>query len=1121
MLEANIKFKKKWSDRGVSEVIGTILMLAITVVLFSTIMVSVMSLPAPQQRPNADFLATLAFQSGNTAYLNITHIGGETLFAASARIIVIKDVTNSATYTLSDGGVTGDWDISEMWSMQLSDVTTSTRVEATVVDLDSNSMIWSSLVTGGQQSLYPQILQRWVDANPSTLTIDPIRESNTSGFTFYVRVIDADYDLSDNGVWVDASSVGKSNHLSHSAVRSGVWEFEFSAITDASYYDGKPLFIHAVDDAGHETIDSYILSVLQPDVFTQYFPTEYREVPAGEGGLPSYLVYVHGDQGYVVLGENKTPPRTWGAYANISDPKFTFTQGEEWCFIRVGTKNLRNLDGKNTLEIRGIYTNQLVTPPSNTSAFSIYTISGPAYIYQAKFNTSLLTPGMYSVFIDLLSTAVEGGTPARFQANFVLTILAPSGQENAFMPSLKFYKEDRRVNPGATEWGTKTSPFDLSSVNTSIVWVEVGLQTIGAASSASIKDIRITDMRARANLYGDAPSGDNMISSVSADASNSVYYISIDLRLRNGVTYTSGLSAYSITIGKIFDADEGIYTISLPLWIKSSSVSRNFIVATDGFGFASGTSNFMHADHLFSIDNNKFFTTRVLDSLDGSPGSNTLLIYLCDYFDMDEDGDRDVLAAANIFGSHCLVAYINRMNEYGLWEPRSIFTNYTDINNQILSIAHGDVDNDGDQDWIVSTADSKTVKGKVYLYLNDFPIRTYTLFDGTRYFQEMRLADITGDDRADLIAIGYSSNVARGDTNCRLYLYNLTRNGAVTTSPYDLGNYPATNQDIYDFDIGDIDGDDDIDIAVVADTAHNGYGVRWYERTETESNPGALATGDPLSYTGVRVSGTYTNTQSSDNSYEVIQESSNDLDYAWPVATISGERATLYFEARVSSGADENFYVYYGKTATGPWVFMFMVPSTATIDTTYSFQLPAGTSGTIYVRVTDSASSDSSDDSIYIDRINVRGVTAVSYSTLHGLYAATNYIAIGVGDMNGEGNLDVAVAKGSGGAGGQIVVINGTSGTALTTITYATLAPTGNKFVVRDTNGDGRAEIISVEYANGDVTRLRMWLNLGTGTSFSNILVKDFYASYGESSGQGTSDDPTILCINVENPYGD
>ncbi|MEM4264574.1 MAG: FG-GAP-like repeat-containing protein [Thermoplasmata archaeon] len=1115
MLEANIKFKKKWSDRGVSEVIGTILMLAITVVLFSTIMVSVMSLPAPQQRPNADFLATLAFQSGNTAYLNITHIGGETLFAASARIIVIKDVTNSATYTLSDGGVTGDWDISEMWSKQLSDVTTSTRVEATVVDLDTNSMIWSSLVTGGQQSLYPQILQRWVDANPSTLTIDPIRESNTSGFTFYVRVIDADYDLSDNGVWVDASSVGKSNHLSHSAVRSGVWEFEFSAITDASYYDGKPLFIHAVDDAGHESIDSYVLSVLQPDVFTQYFPTEYIETPAGEGGLPSYLVYVHGDQGYVVLGENKTPPRTWGAYANISDPKFTFTQGEEWCFIRVGTKNLRNLEGKNSLEIRGIYTNQLVTPPSNTSAFSIYTVSGPAYIYQAKFNTSLLTPGMYSVFIDLLSTAVEGATPSRFQANFVLTILAPAGQENAFMPSLKFYKEDRRVNPGATEWGTKTSPFDLSSVSTSIVWVEIGLQTIGAASSASVNDIRITDMRARANLYGDAPSGDNMISSVSADASNKVYYISIDLRLRNGVTYTSGLSAYSITIGKIFDADEGIYTISLPIWIRSSSVSRNFVVATDGFGFGkpTGTDNFLHDDYLFHIDNNKFFTTRVIDYADEDPGGGSVISpYLSEYFDIDEDGDRDVLAANAIRGSHYLTVYINRMNEYGIWEPRSIFTNYTDTSASILSMAHGDVDNDGDEDWIVSTS-----AGKVYLYLNDFPVKTKTLFTtgNLRYLREMRLADITGDGRADLIAIGYSSSVARGDTNCRLYLYNLTRDGAVTTSPYDLGNYPATNRDLYDFDIGDIDGDGDIDIAVVADYADGGYGVRWYERKETETVPGALATGDPISYTGVRVSGTYTNTQSSDNSYEVIQESSNDLDYAWPVATISGERATLYFEARMSSGADENFYVYYGKTATGPWVFMFMVPSTATVDTTYSFQLPSGTSGTIYVRVADSASSDSSDDSIYIDRINVRGVTAVSYSTLHGLYASTSYIAIGIGDMDGFGNLDVAVAKGSGGSGGEIVVINGTSGTALTTIAYATLAPTGDKFVVRDTNGDGRAEIVSVEYANSDITRLRMWLNLGYGTSFSNILVKDFYASYGNKGGQ------TIMCINVENQYGE
>lgn len=1115
MLDDNIKFKKKWSDQGVSEVIGTILMLAITVVLFSTIMVSVMALPAPQQTPNADFLATLKLQSGSTAYLNVTHIGGETLFSSSARIVVIKDVTDSVTYTLSEGGIADNWDIGETWSRLLSSITSSTRIEVIIADLDSNSLIWSSLVTGGQQSLYPQILQRWVDADPSTLTLDPIRVSDTTGFTFYVRVSDADYDLSDNGVYVDASSVGKSSHMNYARVSGGVWEFDFTSISDASAYDGKPLFVHAIDDAGHETIDSYILSVLQPDIVVNEGDTYYFETPpVGEEGLPSYLVYVHGDQGYVVLGENKTEPRTWGAVANTSDPKFTFTQGEEWCFIRVGTKNLRNLEGKNTLEIRGVYSNELVSPPSNDSAFSLLTISGPAYIYQAKFNTSLLSPGMYSVFIDMLSAAVEGTTPSRFQANFVLTILAPEGQENPFMPTLKFYKENRRINPAAEEWGTKTTPFDLSTVSTSIVWVEVEMQSVGDASSASLKDIRLTDMRARANLYGDAPTTDNMISSIGSDSSNIVYYFSIDLRLRNGVTYTAGLSAYSLTVGKAFDADEGIYTISMPIWIRAASVYRNFIATTDGFGFGktSGTDNFIHDDYIFHIDNNKFFTTRVIDSADEDPGSSSIISpYLSEYFDMDEDGDRDVLAAATIRGSNYLVVYINRMNEYGIWEPRSIFTNYTDTGISILSMAHGDVDNDGDEDWIVSTS-----AGKVYLYLNDNPVKTKTIFTtgNLRYLREMRLVDITGDDRADLVAIGYSSSVGRGDTNCRLYLYNLTRNGEVTTSPYDLGNYPATNRDLYDFDVGDIDGDGDIDIAVVADFAHGGYGVRWYERTETETIPGALATGDPVSYTGVRVSGTYTNTQSSDDSYEVIQESSGDLDYVWPVATIGGERATLYFEARMSAGADENFYVYYGKAATGPWIFMFMVPRTATIDTTYSFQLPAGTSGTIYVRVTDGSSSGSSDDSIYVDRINVRGVTAVSYSTLHGLHASTSYIAIGIGDMDGMGNLDVAVAKGSGGANGEIVVINGTSGIVLTTIAYTTLAPTGDTFVVRDTNGDSRAEIVSVEYANGDITRLRMWLNLGYGTSFSNILVKDFYASYGNKGGQ------TIKCVNVENQYG-
>ncbi|MDH4122844.1 MAG: type IV pilin N-terminal domain-containing protein, partial [Thermoplasmata archaeon] len=615
-MDANIKFKKAWSDKGVSEVIGTILMLAITVVLFSTIMLAVMNIPTPSQRPSADFSATLKFTTPTDAYLNITHMGGETLFNYSTSIFILKGETTTAYY-LADGGIPLTWSISQVWSIKLSSLTTSTRLEVRIIDLDSSSTVWTSMVSSGQTSSYPIILQRWVDANISTLTLDPIRSSDTKGFTFYVRVIDSDYDLNSTGVWVDASPVGGSSHKVRSAASGGVWEFVFDPASDPTSYDKKPLFIHAIDELGHESIESYVLSVQQPDItINEGDQNTYTNPPVGEEGLPSYMVYVHGDQGYVVLGEmnNTNVSREWGVEANTSDPKFIFTQGQEWVFIRVGSKILKNVDAKNMFSVRSLFSNEEIVPPSNSSGFSLLTVAGPAYIYQAKFNSSLLAPGAYNVFIDLLSSSVEGQAPARFMADFVLTILAQPGQEPIFVPTVTFWDKDRRIDGTAQQWGNKTTPYDLSDVSMSKVWVEIKMQTVGAAASASVYEVRILDMRGRTNLYGDPPTGDGMISAIGSDGTHVCYYFSVDLRLRNGVSYSAGMGAYTMRIVKIFDDNEGIYSISQPIWIRSAVSTKNFVVASSGFGLGDSSSNFMHIDYLFQIDNNKFFTTRVLEA---------------------------------------------------------------------------------------------------------------------------------------------------------------------------------------------------------------------------------------------------------------------------------------------------------------------------------------------------------------------------------------------------------------------------------------------------------------------------------------------------------------------------
>ena len=1154
-----------WSDKGVADIVGTILILAITVVLFSSIMAFVLSMPVPTNKPIADFRVSLDV-TGNKADLTILHNGGQNLFAYTTDIFVSNGTNSRQHFTLANGGIASPasnptWAIGQIWLADLNSkfglgpnrINSSTQLEVDVIDIESNSMIWSSMVGTGTGNNAPVILQRWADGNTTTLTVDPIVPSTYAGFSLYVRVTDSDgytatagttngklytEKSTSEGVWLDVSSIsGLTSPRASNSSSNGVWRFDFPKFSNPSTYDGKPLIICVKNNLGPVVKETYILTVQQPDVTSTTTTTTNANTyitnytfngtsGLGDSGLPLYIKYHHGDQGYVVLGEDKSKRPPWGKTADINDPKTTFIQGQEWVFIRVASLNLKNVDARNNLSVVSYSSGQKISPPSNSSGFYRISQVGNAWVYEAKFNSSLLAPGGYFVEADLMSSASEGTSPSVLTARTNLSILPQSGQQSVFIPTVNTYDKNRRALSSAKIWGTETTNcYDLSDATKSLIWVEVTMQDVGTASSATVSEVRIEDLRDRSNLYGKPPTGDGMISSLLSDAVNNTYVFSMDLRLKNGMTFTSGISAYSLTLTNVFDANEGVYTISVPIWIKYSVNSKNFIVGTSGFGFgkAVGGGSSGEFEHMFQIENNKFFTTRILDWVQDDPGQGPILdTYKTLYFDMDEDGDRDALAAILLDGNNYLAIYINRMNEYGLWEQRSIFSNYTTTGSAITSMAYGDVDGDGDQDWIVSNA-----AGNVYLYINDYPIRTKALVfkdsgiaSPLRFFNDMQLVDMNGDGKAELVGSGSSTGaaVARGAAGCKLYIYNLTRLSSgnntqwVTKQPV-LINGPIDNG-IYDFDTEDIESNGTRDIAITS--ALNG--VNWYKSTYTEPLPGALVTADPGSFIGSRLNGTtFANTTNSDNSYEELREAAGALDYIWPVSSIpsSGVKKTLYVEASVRAGSSEGFNFYYSTSATGPWIFMFSYTSTDNTDLTHSFPLSSLISGTVYVRVTDGdTSTDSHQDTIYIDRINVRSVTGITYITKVVGAALTTYTCIGIGNLDGSGWLDIAIGK----AGSFRIYPILSSGVGVFKETaYATLSPDSDTFVFTDINGDSLSEVVSVSTISGYDSVIVEWLNLGN-TFTSVIAVKDLYTTYGSSgAAKGRCD---IRSLNVGNMYG-
>jgi hypothetical protein len=143
---------------GVSDIIGTILILAITVILFSSIFFFVSSLPGPTAQSTSQFTASLGVSSGKTeAFVNISYTTGPLLPTASTQIYIISSLhqanficTPTATagdpYTVGDGLLgAATWSAGQTWSMHLGPASGPSPVT-----LCPGSTIASLLSTGDQ-----------------------------------------------------------------------------------------------------------------------------------------------------------------------------------------------------------------------------------------------------------------------------------------------------------------------------------------------------------------------------------------------------------------------------------------------------------------------------------------------------------------------------------------------------------------------------------------------------------------------------------------------------------------------------------------------------------------------------------------------------------------------------------------------------------------------------------------------------------------------------------------------------------------------------------------------------------------------------------------------------------
>lgn len=138
-------FNRKLSKNGVSEIIGSLLVMAITISLFSSIMFYVSAMPQPSGTTITDFRGSVDFNNKTSvSFINITHMGGESLSFEETRVVILFNDIQKGDYSLANGRLTSNWVVGGVWSIQCVGVHYGDVVRALVYQRNVGDVIWGN-----------------------------------------------------------------------------------------------------------------------------------------------------------------------------------------------------------------------------------------------------------------------------------------------------------------------------------------------------------------------------------------------------------------------------------------------------------------------------------------------------------------------------------------------------------------------------------------------------------------------------------------------------------------------------------------------------------------------------------------------------------------------------------------------------------------------------------------------------------------------------------------------------------------------------------------------------------------------------------------------------------------
>ncbi len=203
-------------EGAVSEVVGSLLILAITVMLFSTVLIYVSDLPTPEAKISADFEAQLDIGVSNFGNITVTSRGGESLdlwrttFIFNINDDAYQHRLDSSVFNGQTSLADGKFSIGESFyynsSWDSETIGANDKVAIYLFDETTGNIVWYSALQGILTDWKPKILD--VHTSPTTASV-----GNTVTFTAKIFEPNPDQqgDMSGYHVYVDLSSLNLGN----------------------------------------------------------------------------------------------------------------------------------------------------------------------------------------------------------------------------------------------------------------------------------------------------------------------------------------------------------------------------------------------------------------------------------------------------------------------------------------------------------------------------------------------------------------------------------------------------------------------------------------------------------------------------------------------------------------------------------------------------------------------------------------------------------------------------------------------------------------------------------------------------------------------------------------------